>query len=148
MHSAPDQDSQITSYQKTLVQTSFQMVVPITQDAAAMFYQRLFLLDPALTRLFPGDMKEQGRRLMQMIALAVRGLDRLDTLVAVVEELGRRHADYGVRPEHYESVGAALLWTLEQVLGAGFTTEVREAWTVVYGVLSASMRKGAALTAA
>ena len=136
----------MTTQQKTLVQTTFQQVAPIADDVAAMFYQRLFTLDPALTVLFPGEMKEQGRRLMQMIGIALRGLDHLEQIVPAIEELGRRHVGYGVRLEHYKTVGAALLWTLEQGLGEGYTNEVREAWTVVYTVLATTMQRGAAAT--
>ena len=99
------------------VQDSFAKVVPIADQAAALFYQNLFTKDPSLKSLFKGDMVEQGKKLMQMIAAAVRGLDRLDTLVPVVRDLGRRHVKYGVLPGHYDTVGAALLQTLEQGLG-------------------------------
>ena len=125
--------------QITLVQQSFAKVAPIADAAAAMFYQRLFELDPALTKLFRGDMKDQGKKLMAMIAGAVRGLDRLDTLVPVLHKLGARHVGYGVKEKDYKTVGAALLWTLEKGLGSGFTHEVRAAWTVVYGLLAQTM---------
>ena len=94
--------------------------------------------------MFPGDMSEQRKKLMQMLTAAVKGLPRLDRLVPVVEDLGRRHVGYGVRDEHYETVGAALLWTLEKGLGAAFTPDVREAWTAVYGVLASTMKRAAA----
>ena len=107
----------LTVHQKTLVQDSFAIVAPIADDAAALFYRRLFELDPSLQRMFRGDMAEQRRKLMQMLTAAVKGLDRLDQLVPVVKDLGRRHATYGVEDRHYETVGAALLWTLEKGLG-------------------------------
>jgi len=134
----------ITPRQVELVQTTWEQVVPIADTAAGLFYGRLFEMDPALKPLFTSDIKEQGRKLMQMITVAVRGLGDLGALVPAVEALGARHTGYGVKPEHYETVGAALLWTLEKGLGAAFTTEVKEAWATVYGVLAATMQQGAA----
>ena len=133
----------MTDKQKALVQESFEKVRPIAETAANLFYNRLFTLDPSLRGLFRGDMNEQGRKLMQMIAVAVKGLDHLEALVPAVEELGRRHVGYGVRDAHYETVGSALLWTLERGLGADFTPEVKEAWAVVYGLLTDVMQRGA-----
>jgi len=86
----------ITLAQKALVQESFAAIAPIADDAAALFYRRLFEIDPSLQAMFRGDMAEQRRKPMQMLAAAVKGLDRLEQLVPVVEDLGRRHAAYGV----------------------------------------------------
>ncbi|BAU49458.1 hemin receptor [Sulfurifustis variabilis] len=129
----------MTPKQKLLVQATFTQVAPIADQAAALFYRRLFELDPSLKALFRGDMREQGAKLMRMIAMAVNGLDRMSELVPVVQDLGRRHVAYGVTAAHYETVGAALLWTLGQGLGPSFTPEVREAWGAVYGVLAQTM---------
>jgi nitric oxide dioxygenase len=93
-------------------------------------------------------MKEQKIKLMQMLTTAVKGLDNLETLVPVVRQLGARHIGYGVKPEHYGTVAAALLWTLERGLGDAFTPETKEAWVVVYGILAATMQEGAASGAA
>jgi len=133
----------LTAAQKTLVQTSFATIVPIADDAAALFYQRLFELDPSLQAMFRGSMIEQRKKLMQMLTAAVKGLDRLEQLVPVVQDLGRRHANYGVAEAHYDTVGAALLWTLEMGLGTAFTAETREAWTAVYGLLATTMKDAA-----
>lgn len=138
----------VTMTQIELVQTSFAVIAPIADDAAALFYRRLFEIDPSLRQMFPGDLSEQRKKLMQMLTAAVKGLPRLDRLVPVVEDLGRRHTGYGVRDEHYETVGAALLWTLEKGLGGAFTPDVREAWTAVYGVLASTMKRAAASQAA
>jgi hemoglobin-like flavoprotein len=129
--------------QKELVQTSFEQVRPIADAAAALFYNRLFELDPTLRPLFKGDMKEQGRKLMDMITLAVKGLDRPEALLPALAALGRRHAGYGVSKHDYETVGEAFLWTLEQGLGPGFTPDVREAWEAVYGFVAGAMREAA-----
>ena len=133
----------VTNTQKVLVQESFAAVMPIADDAAALFYRRLFELDPSLERMFKGDMTEQRKKLMQMLTAAVKGLDRLDQLVPVVEDLGRRHAGYGVADAHYDTVGAALLWTLEKGLGNAFTPEVKDAWIAVYGLLAGTMKNAA-----
>ncbi len=134
----------MTSKQVELVQTTWAQVVPISETAASLFYNRLFELDPNLKPLFKADIKEQGKKLMTMINAAVRGLGDLGALVPVVENLGRRHVGYGVKDEHYSTVGTALLWTLEKGLGDGFTPEVKEAWTTVYTVLATTMQKAAA----
>ena len=133
----------VTNTQKVLVQESFAAVMPIADDAAALFYRRLFELDPSLERMFKGDMTEQRRKLVQMLTAAVKGLDRLDQLVPVVEELGRRHVGYGVADAHYDTVGAALLWTLEKGLGEAFTPQTKDAWATVYGILSTTMKDAA-----
>jgi len=117
-----------TPRQITVVQESFAAVAPIAADAADLFYQRLFTLDPSLRPLFPDDLEEQKRKLMQMLGLAVKGLNQPERLVPVLEDLGRRHGTYGVKDEHYDVVGEALLWTLAKGLGDAFTPEVEEAW--------------------
>jgi len=126
-----------------LVQDSFKSVALIADEAAALFYGRLFELDPQLRKLFKSDVKEQGRKLMTMIGMAVRGLDNISALVPVVENLGRRHVAYGVKPAHFETVGAALLWTLKQGLGSAFTSEVESAWTETYVLLANAMKQAA-----
>jgi hemoglobin-like flavoprotein len=127
-------------HHKILVQQSFAQVQPIADAAAALFYARLFTLDPSLRPLFRGDMQEQGRKLMQMLQVAVSGLDRLDKLVPAVQALGQRHVQYRVQPEHYATVGEALIWTLEQGLGPDFTEETRAAWVEVYLTLATTMQ--------
>jgi hemoglobin-like flavoprotein len=131
----------MTSDDILLVQTSWRRVLPIQDAAAELFYHRLFGMDPELRELFGGDMEQQGAKLMQMISAAVRGLDRLDALLPVVRDLGMKHLAYGVRDEHYGTVGSALLWTLEQALQEDFTPEVKSAWIKTYGVLSQTMRE-------
>ena len=133
-----------TMTQIELVQKTFAVVAPIADDVAALFYRRLFEIDPDLKSMFKSDMTQQRRKLMVMLTAAVKGLPRLDRLIPVLEDLGRRHVEYGVVDRHYETVGAALLWTLEKGLGSEFTPEVRDAWTTVYGVLAATMKAGAA----
>jgi len=126
--------------QITLVQDTFDKIRPISEKAAKLFYNRLFELDPSLKSLFKGDMKTQGKMLMQMLDYAVTGLDRLDTIILAIQNLGIRHAGYGVKDEYYETVGEALLWTLEQGLGKDFTPDVKDAWVEAYKLLSDIMK--------
>ena len=133
----------ISPRQRRLVQGSWELVVPISEQAAAIFYEKLFELDPALKPLFKSNIAEQGKKLMQMLAIAVKGLDRLEDIVPAVEQLGVRHVDYGVKDEDYETVAAALLFTLEKGLGETFTDEVKGAWIAVYTLLSNTMKVAA-----
>ncbi len=137
----------MTEEQQALVRGSFAQVAPNAEAVAATFYARLFELDPALRPLFKGDMAAQGRKLMAMIGTAVAHLDRLDTVVPAVQQLGARHKHYGVKDADYGTVGAALLWTLQQGLGDAFDPRTREAWTVVYGTLAGVMKQAAAQAA-
>lgn len=130
--------------QVELVQQTFEKVRPISETAADLFYNRLFEIAPETRALFTGDMKEQGKKLMDMLAVAVTGLNRVDEIAPAVQALGRRHVDYAVVDEHYDRVGEALLWTLEQGLGSDFTPEVREAWTQAYTLLADVMKEAAA----
>ena len=129
----------MTPAQIGLVQETFKQIVPIKELAAELFYKRLFELDPKLEALFTGDMVEQGRKLMSALATVVGGLQSFERIEPTVRSLGQRHAGYGVEPEHYDTVGAALLWALEQGLGDAFTDQVKEAWTAAYLALSATM---------
>ena len=133
----------VTPAYKRLVQESFGSIAPIADDVAALFYRRLFELDPSLERMFPSDMTEQRKKLVQVLTVAVKGLDRLDQLVPVLQDLGRRHVGYGVTDAHYDTVGAALLWTLGKGLGGRFTAEMKDAWTTVYGVIATTMKNAA-----
>jgi hemoglobin-like flavoprotein len=134
----------MTPEAQRLVRASFAKVTPIAPAAAAMFYDRLFTLDPALRPLFKGDMTEQGKKLMAMLGTAVANLSRLDTIVPAVQALGRGHAGYGVADKDYDTVAEALLWTLAQGLGDAFTPETRAAWVEAYTILAGVMKQAAA----
>jgi hemoglobin-like flavoprotein len=129
----------MTPQQIVLVRESFAKVVPISEEVAALFYDRLFAIDPSTRPLFNGDMKSQGAKLMAAISAVVKSLDRIETMFDDLQALARRHDRYGVREEHYTSVGAALLWTLEQGLGFDFTPDVRDSWATAYALLSGAM---------
>jgi len=137
----------MTSRQIELIEQSFQLVKPIAAEAGKMFYARLFQLDPSLRALF-SDVDGQSRKLMQMIGVAVGMLRRPNELAPAIAELGRRHAGYGVRDEHFHVVGGALVWTLEQGLGEAFTPEVRDAWVALYDTITSLMQRAASKAAA
>jgi len=126
--------------QVELVQQSWSQVAPLAEHVALLFYSRLFALDPELRALFHVDLQEQGRKLVAMLTTAVNALERPDVLLPVLRDLGRRHAGYGVRGEHYETVALALLWTLERNLGSAFTPEVKDAWRTTYRMVADVMK--------
>ncbi|MDA0243992.1 MAG: globin family protein [Chloroflexi bacterium] len=133
----------MNNIQIQLVQETFEQVKPISDVAATLFYERLFELDGSLRPLFPTDLSTQKQKLMTTLAFAVAGLNKPETIIPAVQQLGRRHVGYGVQESHYGTVGAALLWTLGQGLGAQFTAEVEEAWTAIYTVLATTMQEAA-----
>lgn len=126
-----------------LVQDSFAQIAPIAPQAAALFYKNLFNMEPNLKPLFKGDMEAQGEKLMQMIGAAVGKLNDPESLAPILQNLGKRHAGYGVKASHYHTVGAALLMTLAQGLGNAFTAQVKDAWADVYGVMAKTMMEAA-----
>lgn len=128
----------------SIVQSSWAKVMPISDAAATLFYDRLFELDPSVRPLFKHDMREQKKKLMQTLAVAVDGLNNLPRLVPVLKDLGARHTGYMVADHHYDTVGAALLWTLHEGLGDEFTPEVEAAWTEIYTLVAGVMKSAAA----
>lgn len=129
----------MTPEQIELVQSTWDAVKPDADTVAELFYQRLFELDTSLKPLFKGDMKEQGKKLMATLNLAVASLTKLEEILPAVQALGRRHVEYGVPDESYQTVGQALLDTLAKGLGEAFTDDVKEAWTQTYVTLSTVM---------
>jgi len=127
-----------------LVQESWKQVLPIAPQAGTLFYKNLFEVAPQLRALFKGDLDQQAAKLMQMIHVAVGKLNEPEVLLPALQQLGQRHAGYGVETAHYAPVGAALLKTLEQGLGEQFTPAARQAWTDVYGVMTQVMTAAAA----
>ncbi len=114
----------MTPDQVKLVQDSFANVVPISEQAAVLFYDRLFEVAPMVKAMFPDDMTERRRKLMAMLAAVVKGLGHLESVFPAASALAKRHVSYGAKAEHYPVVGAALLWTLEKGLGDGWTPDV------------------------
>jgi hemoglobin-like flavoprotein len=139
----------MTPEQKDVLRNTWRAVTPIADEAAKLFYDRLFEIDPATRPLFArAAMPEQRARLMEAIGLVIAKLDALEQIVPVIEALGRRHAGYGVIDAHYFSVGAAFLWTLEQGLGEAWTPEAADAWSEAYTLVATTMRRAAAETPA
>ena len=129
----------MTPDQVKLVQQSFAKLAPIADQAAVMFYDRLFEVAPQVKAMFPADMTEQRRKLMATVSAVVNGLGTLESVLPAASALARRHVSYGAKAEHYPVVGGALLWTLEKGLGDGWTTQVADAWTAAYETLSGFM---------
>jgi nitric oxide dioxygenase len=129
----------MTPGQIDLIQASFEKVAPHAELAASMFYGRLFEIAPAVKPLFKGDIKEQGRKLMATLGVVVGSLNNLDAIVPVVKSLALKHVGYGVKADDYQSVGAALIWTLKEALGEGFGDDTRDAWLAAYSILSQVM---------
>jgi hemoglobin-like flavoprotein len=135
----------MTPHQVAIVQDSFKKVIPIAAIAADLFYDRLFVIAPDTRPLFPDDLREQKKKLMTMLAAVVTNLHKIEEMLPTIQDLGRRHVNYGVTAEHYKVVGQALLWTLEQGLGDDFTPSVKAAWREAYAALSGAMTSAAAV---
>ena len=126
-----------------IVKLSFAKIQSFKEQAAELYYCRLFELDPSLRLMFKSDMREQKEKLMVAMALVVTNLDKPENLMPSARDLGRRHRSYGVRPRHYDVFGAALLWTLEIALGASWDKDLAEAWQAAYNMLAKAMIEGA-----
>jgi len=134
----------MTSRQRQLVRHSFETVRDQARPVALLFYGRLFELDPPARRLFHIDLAEQARKIIDMLATVTDSLDDFESLRPRLAILGQQHAGYGVRPEQYETVTAALIWAFGQALGADFDVPTRDAWTVALTDVCAAMKEGAA----
>jgi hemoglobin-like flavoprotein len=134
----------MTPEQQVIVQASFAKVAPIADTAAILFYEDLFQRDPRLRFLFKQDMTEQRQKLMSMLGTAIANLRQWDKIAVAVQALGRRHVGYGVTQADYDTVGAALIATLEKGLGDDFTPDVRDAWLACYAAIKAEMVGAAA----
>jgi len=132
----------MTPHHAQLVADTWKKVAPIADTAATLFYGKLFELDPDLRALFPDDLSEQKKKLMTTLGFAVGSLNNPAALLPAVRQLGKRHAAYGIRDEHFDTVGDALLWTLEKGLGDAWNDETAKAWTAVYGVVATTMKEG------
>jgi nitric oxide dioxygenase len=133
------QEKTVTPEQVKLVQQSFAKVVPISEQAAVLFYNRLFEVAPSVKAMFPADMREQRKKLIATLAVVVNGLGNLESVLPAASALAKRHVGYGAKPDHYPVVGGALLWTLEKGLGEAWTPETAAAWTAAYSALSGYM---------
>ena len=136
----------MTPEQIKVVRLTFAQAMNRKIEVGKIFYERLFVIAPDTKILFKGDIEEQSRKLMDTLAIAIGNLRDTPALVGMLEALAHRHVAYGVREEHYDKVGEALLWTLEKVFGVAFTGEVRNAWATLYGIVAETMRKAADTT--
>ncbi|HUD89740.1 MAG TPA: globin family protein [Xanthobacteraceae bacterium] len=136
----------MTPEQVKIVRLTFAQAMNRKIEVGMVFYERLFAIAPDTRILFKGDIEEQSRKLMDTLAIAIGNLRDTPALVSMLEALAHRHVAYGVREEHYDKVGEALLWTLEKVFGAAFTAEVRDAWATLYGIVAETMLKATAGT--
>jgi hemoglobin-like flavoprotein len=140
-----DSDVTVPSLSATHVdelRRSWELVVPMADEAAQQFYARLFELDPSLRQLFHSDPAVQRQKLMEALALVVASAGQPNDLQPVLSALGDRHVGYGVRQEHYATAGEALLWTLDQGLGVLHSREAREAWIAAYDFVATAMCGG------
>ena len=142
MKTIQKQELFMNAEQINFVKASYAKIEAVAEETAVLFYVKLFDLNPGLQKLFKGDIRLQGLKLMQTIGLAVAALDRLDEIVPAIRAMGARHAVYGVKDRDYETVACALLWTLEKALKNDFTVETKAAWTEVYNLLAQTMKEG------
>ena len=133
----------MTPSQQELVRATFARIATMPEVAGALFYDRLFAANPSFRAMFKHDMRVQGVKLMTMLAMVVYNLHQPGQVLQAVRDLGVRHVGYGVKPEDYSALGEALLWTLKQALGEGFTPEVQEAWSTCYRELADEMTAAA-----
>jgi hemoglobin-like flavoprotein len=128
---------------KKLVRESFEEIRDLAGPLALLFYGRLFEMDPSIRPLFRGDMKAQGAKLMAMLEAVVGSLDDFDSICPQLEELGRKHVEYGVSLSHYDTLTSALLWALAQALQPAFYQTHRAAWREVIESINSAMKAGA-----
>ena len=143
-----ESEVKVSPQQVDLVQKTWRLVQPIGDTAAELFYGKLFSLDPQVRPLFKYDLRDQGRNFTAMISVAVHWLARPEKILLAIQQLGRRHAAYGVQPRHYEIVATALLGMLEKCLGEAFTAEARGAWSAAYDMLAKTMQEAAGCVSA
>jgi hemoglobin-like flavoprotein len=134
----------VTRRQKQIVSETFPLIREMAIPVSLLFYGRLFDLDPSLRQLFKIDLKEQSKKLVATLDALVEGIDDWERIVPTLRELGQRHAGYGVKDEHYDTVCSALVWAFGQALQPGFDNEVRAAWTAVIQAVNEQMKMGAA----
>jgi hemoglobin-like flavoprotein len=125
------------------VKNTWSYIIFQAEEVGQLFYNKLFELDPSLRQLFRGNIEQQGKKLMDMLTMIISRLQRLEDIEKEVKALGHRHVGYGTKPEHYQSVGKALLWALENSLEEQWNEETRQAWTEAYNVMANTMLEGA-----
>ncbi len=137
-------DLMMTAEQRRLVRDSIAALAEYPEAFALLFYGKLFELDPGSRHLFHNDLAAQGRKVMEMLTSVVESLDDFQPMRARLAELGRKHAEYGVRPEQYETLTLALLWSIGQASGPSFDAPTREAWHLAIKAICGAMKSGVA----
>ena len=138
----------MTPQQIDAIRGSFGKILLQRDEAAKVFYDRLFEIAPEARALFKGDMAAQRKKLMETVSFLVAELRNLEHYTVMLEDLAKRHVKYGAERAHYESVGAALLWMLERQLGPAFTPQLKTAWLTLYTSVSGTMQRAAYQSAA
>jgi hemoglobin-like flavoprotein len=133
----------VNATQQGLVQTTFARLAVMPEVTGALFYERLFVINPSFRSLFKNDMRIQGIKLMAMLAMVVYNLPKPRQVSPAIRDLAIRHVKYGVKSAYYDATREAMLWTLEQALAEDLTPDVREAWTVCYDELAGEMKAAA-----
>jgi hemoglobin-like flavoprotein len=126
-----------------LIRKSFDALWPIRRKLGEQFYDRFFELAPDTKSLFPSDMERQQLKLMDAIAAIVGALDKREMFQSIITQTGRRHSQFGVQPSHFVAFGDALMWGLQQQLGSAFTSQVKQAWIVLYDEVQTEMLRAA-----
>ena len=129
----------MTPEQVDLVRKSFDALWPVRRRLADLFYGRFFELAPDARALFSQDIARQQLKLMDMIAAIVGALDKREIFQSLISHSGRQHAQFGAKGSHFIAFGDALIWSLEQQFGAGFTPELKQAWITLYGAVQKEM---------
>ena len=136
-------DEQLDTEPQDLVRQTWAKAAAAHIDMARLFYGRLFKIAPETRSLFKTDTQQQGRKLVATLAFVIDHLSEEEALVSAARDLAIRHVTYNVEKTHYAAVGEALLWTLEELLGADYTPEVHAAWKEIYSALEAIMIEAA-----
>jgi hemoglobin-like flavoprotein len=134
----------MTADQVCLIRDSLDAFREDAEPFALLFYGKLFELDPGSRRLFHNDLAVQGRKVMDMLTSVAESLDNFEPMRARLAELGRKHAEFGVRPEQYDTLTAAILWSIGQALGASFDVPTRDAWRLALNAICVAMKAGLA----
>lgn len=128
---------ELSQHQIKLVKESWRSFRNVSPAVVGdLFYSKLFADHPSLRKMFPKQMDEQYKKLVDMLTAIIVRLDHLGTFTEEIEAMARRHVEYGVKPAHYKSVGDALLWTLEKGSGKGWNEEIKHAWANCYWILA------------
>ena len=129
----------MSSRDTLIIKNSWSYVITQPDIAGELFYQKLFELNPSLESMFHVDLEQQAKKLIDMITYMVMNLQTMVDIQADIEALAIRHVHYGTEPRHYQTVGKALIWVLENCLGEVWNEETSKAWTDLYTLWANAM---------